>query len=398
MVWAVTLFVKSDVRAKLTCKFTDYDVELSPTHLNRGAAVACLLKRPADQNGKYVPQLLMLVDDKVTHSQRLGATEAYTTSIGYLAEGAIRYAIPQADNVEPIVKKLIKYANEFERPSSKTERPNGARAQMLFELLIDEYVKAGLTQSVATSFIVHADEITNDAFWRYRESPYGPGYAYRVHKLTAGKSSMAAAQYAKHKAEQDAESAAPPQIRSLLPAKRASLASPSPESIDALEIRARRNGRTWKLDMEKNRFASGWATVWLDERITCDQVLPVLCIAPPTPGDAPIRWDELESLGGFSNTVDARIAPTKPVAGTALISRNAGDALCSAQRGPEWRMAENNDSRAGRLLPNAWRMVRFHYTKGGVLSARATDEDREAMKATQFWVASSDPENNCWVK
>ncbi len=403
MVWAVTLFVKSDVRAKLTCKFTHYRTELNATHTKRGAAAVCAKNRPADEIAGYVPQLLTLIGDKTTTTQA-PATGLYglehvrplTKSVSDVAQDAIEMATPRANNIELIVIKMVERANLVKPRNPKTgkyDQPGGEGAGFLLMLLVNKYAKAGYEQQISDSLIAHAGEITNDAFWRVRHERE-KSFAQNIFELTRGKSVVAASHVAKHEAEQATESKNPPQISSLPEATLLAFA----KAIES-ELRAPAHlGRFWTLRDDQNRTTAGWSTVEEGNLTVCQESLPVLCISAPESSDIALSWVGLDRLGTMAGVVDARIALTAAISGTQLTSRSAGDALCKQQQGATWRMAEYNDSLAASLPPHAWRLVHSHYKKGGVLSARTSDSARNAMRASSFWVASSDPEHNCWAR
>jgi hypothetical protein len=400
VVWISTLFIGWDVRDKLTCKFTDFRSELNVAHSNRGYATACLARQYPDQIAKYVPQLLTLLSDDSIYTQNLGLVGEYKRTVADRAADAIQQATPQADNVEPIMRTLVEFAGTLERSGGKTDfakRTNRAYVFMLADLLTDKYVQAGLTQSVMAAFVAHADQITSDAFWRYRPNEYGQGYAHRVDKLSAGKSMMAAAQYAKHQAEQAAESAVPPRIP---PLREISLPTPPTtpaQASAAAETNAKKYGSTGSLRKDPERMTDGWATVYVDHSsISCNESLPVLCIGKPEINDAALSWEGLERLGVLTAAVDARVALSSPVIGMRLNTPNVGDAICKEQHGANWRMTRYSDSLVESLPPNSWRLARFHRDRGGTVSVRASEQQRSAMMATDFWVASGRADESCW--
>jgi hypothetical protein len=402
VVWLVTIFIKYDIREKLTCKFTDFHSELNVAHANRGSAVICIETRPAGEIALHVPQLLMLIGDesKTAKAQSSGLyslehAKPLTKSVSYFAQDAIRKAEPRMANVKPIVIKMVERANQVKPRNPKTakyDQPGGEGAGFLLMLLVEEYSKAGFGQEISASLIAHAGEITNDAFWRVRHG-YEKSYAQHIFELTRGKSPDAVAYVAKHEVEQATESKNPPQI-SPLPAPTTLASGKAPES----SVKRERRGQFWALRDDKDRTIAGWSTVEEGDTAMCRESLPVLCIAAPDTRDIALDWVGLDRLGSMARVVDARIALTTTVPGLQLTSRNAGDMLCKQQQGVTWRMAEHHDSLAATLPPNAWRLVHSHYAKGGVLSARTNDKDRAAMKASNFWVASSDPELNCWTR
>jgi hypothetical protein len=404
VVWVATLFIAFDIREKLTCKFTDFRRDLNVTHANRGAAAICAQTRPAHEIATYAPQLLALIGDesKTTQAQsgRLYSLEharPLTKFVSDFAQDAIKKAEPRMANVEPIVIKMVARANQVKPRNPKTaehDQPGGEGAGFLLMLLVEEYSKAGLGQEISASLIAHAGEITNDAFWRVRHG-HEKSYAQTILELTRGKSPEALAYVAKHEAEQATESKNPPQISPLpSPTMLASAKASGSALASARELR----GQFWALRDDKNRTTAGWPTVEDGSTAACRESLPVLCITAPESGDVALDWVGLDRLGLMAGIVDARIALTTPIQGMQLTSRNAGDMLCKQQQGATWRMAEHHDSLAATLPPHAWRLVHSHYAKGGVLSARASDIARNAMRASNFWVASSNPEHNCWAR
>jgi hypothetical protein len=409
VVWAVTLFIAFDVRETLICTFTDFRRELDVAHANRGPAAICVETRPADEIAPYVPQLLMLIGDESKTETMAEAglfgllsnahAKPLTKSVSDFAQDAIKKAAPRMANVKPIVIKMVERANQVKPRNSKTaeyDQPGGEGAGFLLKLLVEEYSKAGFEQEISALLIAHAGEITNDAFWRVRHRNE-KSYAQHIFELTRGKSPDAVAYVAKHEAEQGAESRNPPQI-SPLPAP-TSLVTASVSNLDSPQSdTSKRIGEFWVLRRDPERTEKGRVTIKEGSVKACSEVIPVLCIAPPEPGDDPLSWRGLDRLGDTAGVVDARVALSMPVRGSRLISRSVGDAMCKEQFGATWRMSEYNDSLAGTLPPVAWRLVHSHYAKGGVLSARTIGKYHESFAAPRFWVASNDPEKNCWVR
>jgi hypothetical protein len=403
-VWVVTLFIAFDIREKLNCKFTDFPSKLNPTHANRGPAATCAQARPADEIATYVPQLLTLIGDesKTTQAQSSGLyslehARPLTKFVSDFAQDAIKKATPRMANVEPIVIKMVERANQVKPRNPKTaehDQPGGEGAGFLLMLLVEEYSKAGFGQEISAALIARAGEITNDAFWRVRHG-YEKSYAQYIFELTRGKSPEAVAYVAKHEVEQAIESKNPPQI-SPLPEPTMLVSAKSSESAQVLLRELR--GQFWSLRGDQNRTTAGWSTIEEGSTAMCREALPVLCISAPESNDLILSWIGLDRLGRMAGVVDARIALTTNVLGVQLTSRSAGDALCKQQRGASWRMAEHHDSLAATLPPNAWRLVYSHYAKGSVLSARTSDQDRASMLESNFWVASSDAEHNCWAR
>ena len=112
---------------------------------------------------------------------------------------------------------------------------------------------------------------------------------------------------------------------------------------------------------------------------SCDAVLPLLClraadIADPlsTPGRRRTETEaNREFYAGWSK---ADVATSTPRSGRALTSPDTADAICVADLGPGWRMAEFHDGGGGWGLRG----------RGSV------------TVPTRLWVRISDQPANCW--
>lgn len=104
---------------------------------------------------------------------------------------------------------------------------------------------------------------------------------------------------------------------------------------------------------------------------SCRASLPVACIKP-TGAKAP---DKLEQ-DFYKGWVNGQLGATKPVAGSTLVSERAASALCEAELGAGWRMAEFHDGRGGWGLQGE--------RAGGI------------APGTRYWVHINDQAGNCW--
>jgi hypothetical protein len=210
----------------------------------------------------------------------------------------------------------------------------------------------------------------------------------QIDSLAEGKSLAAKAFIAKFAAEQEAELAMPPRITPL-PTLRASSASTDERTA------AQQFGKAGHLREDETTATDGWVTIWRHENsAACTETLPLLCIANPAADSVPLTWEQLDKLGLFAGVVDARVALTTPIQGTQLTSTVAANAVCQKQLGSEWRIAYHSDSMDERVSPQAWRIANHHYIKGGVITARASNE--AAFKGTLYWFATRGPSGNCW--
>jgi len=109
----------------------------------------------------------------------------------------------------------------------------------------------------------------------------------------------------------------------------------------------------------------------------CSQPLPLLCIFKPSPPlQLPPILINTDPNNQWSGGV---VATTPPVAAVSLQHSTDATALCVAQFGPGWRVAEFHDG-AG------WNFQAY----GGTVSA-------PTVPSTRFWVHINDqPSGNCW--
>ncbi len=102
----------------------------------------------------------------------------------------------------------------------------------------------------------------------------------------------------------------------------------------------------------------------------CEHALPILCIKrdgrPAPPGFA---------FGFYNGWARGELASSAPIVGRALTSRAMADAVCAAELGPDYRMAEFHDGDGGWAFVGARGSVR-----GG----------------QRHWVRIDDQAGNCW--
>lgn len=103
----------------------------------------------------------------------------------------------------------------------------------------------------------------------------------------------------------------------------------------------------------------------------CAKEQPVLCVHRDG-SHAPSGYP----FGFYNGWVEGELASTAPVAGTSLVSRADTDALCRAELGEGWAMAEFHDAHGG------WGLV-------GNASPKL-----DAFK--RHWVFIDDQPGNCW--
>ena len=104
---------------------------------------------------------------------------------------------------------------------------------------------------------------------------------------------------------------------------------------------------------------------------SCRASLPIACMKP-TGASAP---DKLQQ-DFYSGWVKGDLGATRPVAGTTLKSADAASAVCRAELGAGWRMAEFHDGGGGWGLQGE---------RGAGLRA-----------GTRYWVHINDQRGNCW--
>lgn len=395
----------------LICTWANLKAQFNLKPRAAGVTVVCANELEPDEISAMVPELLIFLNDSSVATKSNASVGLHwhnpsdrADTVSVFALEAIKKATPAAANIEPIVTALVGHAQQIPPRNLKTgkwDHPSSIRSKELLSLLMNQYAKAGLGPQIAIALTARSDEITNDAFWRIHDPQYTyvQTLAHNIRSLTQGRSGAAKAYVAKFEAEQAAELAAPPQIKRLPEltdlnaptlATLAGSAKPTPTSPPAP-----RNGTMFALLEDPGRVTSGWVTLWHENIAACSQSAPVVCVAAPTPDSTPMTWEQLKSMGIFAGAVDARIALTAPVKGTQLLSRQVASDLCAQQHGPQWRMAQDDDSISTSLSPQAWQMANYHYRKGGVISARASS--RDAFKGATYWVASQDTASNCWV-
>ena len=102
----------------------------------------------------------------------------------------------------------------------------------------------------------------------------------------------------------------------------------------------------------------------------CSKALPVLCVRKDGSA-APSGY----SFGFYNGWIEGSLASTAPVAGTSLTSRDRADALCRAELGDGWVMAEFHDAHGG------WGVV---------------GNDNQIDASARHWVHINDQPGNCW--
>jgi hypothetical protein len=131
----------------------------------------------------------------------------------------------------------------------------------------------------------------------------------------------------------------------------------------------------------------------------CGQALPILCVKV----DGSPRPPYAMSCGSYAmpgeyycGWVEGRLALTKPVAGLALASAAAADALCAAALGAGWRMAEHHDGKfvmgmgAQSYSGESWRANELARGGWGFFGYGDIDD------RSRFWVRIDDQRGNCW--
>jgi hypothetical protein len=430
--WVFMLLYLTGAQHILQCRMTNLNTELALKSPTLGKAVICAIESSSEALESVVPQLLPLLGDQseTTKPERpnmFNKREPIVATVGSFAMSAVRKATPSGANVEPIVEALVSFANRVKPRSFKLyerqeeqERPSTNTAKLQLNLLEKEYVRAGFSQQIADALALHANEITNDNFWRMYENPSldYPDWinaklidplakdklnypiltvAQQIDSLAKGKSAAAKTFMAKFAAEQEAELAMPPRITPLrtLPAP-AESDSASKASVSSSKI-AQRVGWAGYLHEDTVRAPEGWLTIAPEKLHSCADTLPLMCIAKPAPDSAPITWQQLDKqdkYGRFWGIVDSRVALTGPVQGTQLTSRHAANAMCKKQLGEEWRLAYREDSEPEKLSPKDWRLALYRYKEREVITARASNET--AFKDTFYWFAVNDAASNCW--
>jgi hypothetical protein len=396
--WCATFLYQYKATRKAQCSTTNMAADLALASPTRGEAVVCAAEAAPENLVALVPQLLALLEDDSK------TTSSYGTVSGR-AWDALRKATPDSANVEPIVTSMVGFANRVEPRNSKSGKWEDSPSRVvraLLDLLGEKYVTAGFKQQIAGALATHSGEITNDNFWRIHENaflnyPFGTT-ASRIDYLAEGKSLAAKTFMAKFDEEQKAELAKPPRIKALpmlpVPTESESASKPS-GGESAIEKRV---GSAGHLREDEARATKGWVTIWRTDLLaklnSCTDTLPLMCIAKPAPDSVPMTWEQMGKLGIFSGAVDARVGLTAPVQGTQLTSMRAADAMCKKQLGEEWRLAYQEDSKAENVSPEDWWLTTYDYKKGGVITARASNE--AAFKGTLYWFATQSSESNCW--
>jgi hypothetical protein len=396
--WVFMLLYSTDAHHKLQCKLTNLSAELTLESPTRRTAVVCATESTPETLVDVVPQLLALLadDSKMTKSDG---------TVSGRALGALRKATPNEANVEPIVVSLVSFANRVESRSSKSlewEGPATETAKELLELLEKKYAAAGFNQQIPGALAAHAGEINNNNFWRIYKSA-SLNYpiwtvAHRIDSLAEGKSLAAKNFMAKFAEEQKAELSTPPRLTPLSALPAPTESEPANESSASKSAIAQRFGWAGHLREDETRATKGWVTIWQTSPIaklnSCTDTLPLMCIAKPAPDSEPMTWEQLDKLNVFAGIVDARLELTAAVRGTQLTSRHAADAICKKQLGEEWRLAYQEDSQAENYSSKDWHLANYHYKKGGVITARASNE--AAFKGTLYWFATQSSDSNCW--
>jgi hypothetical protein len=396
--WGATFLYHYKTTRKEQCSTIGMAAGLALASPTRGAAVVCAAETAPENLVAVVPQLLVLLEDDSK------TTSSYGT-VSERAMDALKKATPSNANVEPIVVSLVSFANRVESRTSKSRRWEGSAAETAKELLTllgDKYAAKGFNQQVANALAAHSGEINNDSFWRIHGDAVlnYPIWtvARRIDSLASGQSVTAKNFMTKFSEEQEAELSMPPRLTPLrsLPAINES-GSANDANAGKAAI-AQRFGWAGHLREDESRATKGWVTIWRTDSLaklnSCTDTLPLICIAKPAADNAPMTWEQLDKLGLFAGIVDARLGLTAPVQGTELTSILAADAMCKKQLGEEWRLAYQEDSQAENYSPKDWRLTNYHYKKGGVITARASNE--AAFKGTLYWFATQDSESNCW--
>lgn len=138
------------------------------------------------------------------------------------------------------------------------------------------------------------------------------------------------------------------------------------------EPRPPRRGMTWaKVDHASafgtDKFNCAGCDPYVGDTL-CDQARPVLCIradGSPNPG-LPVNF--------YDGWIGGTVALSTPVRGDQLLGVAAANALCSAQLGPGWQMAE------------------FHHPLGGW----GWSSYGNVSAANRMWVFINDQPGNCW--
>lgn len=395
---AVCVLPACDAPQRLHCAFTDIGSSLrSADAALRARAANCLRVATPDEAARHVPILLALMSDKTVFWR--GKIQRPLWSFGSDGEDgelvvaipasyAVRHATPLAVHVEPLVRTFVEAANRMDADRSGGGLWGDPRTIYgeLHSLMIREYRAAGLQPQVEAALLRALAEIHNPAVW---------GDAERVAELdalTSGRAPIVQShleRLAAARAAMAAEAARPPTLRAL-----ASLAQTKGRysvRTPASPQQGAARGMTWS----RHATAGGDGWLWIgchgDMKAgmsaphrgscnpyhgdtLCSTSLPLLCVAPGAEGATAPSAATVAALG--HQVVDARVAVTKPVAGASLESQTAGDAVCSAEFGNEWRMAQ------------------FHDAGGWGLAAHA--KATQTFPPVRYWVAIHDQPANCW--
>jgi hypothetical protein len=132
----------------------------------------------------------------------------------------------------------------------------------------------------------------------------------------------------------------------------------------------------------------------------CGTQLPVLCLkrdGAPRPNYAVVGRHQAMPREYYQGWAGGKVALTHPVPGFELGSRAAADALCAAELGEGYRMAEFHDGRYVEGMSHkayhgkTWPPEAELHSGGWAFHAYGSVAGR-----TRFWVRISDQPANCW--
>ncbi|MCP4872605.1 MAG: hypothetical protein GY898_28270 [Proteobacteria bacterium] len=145
--------------------------------------------------------------------------------------------------------------------------------------------------------------------------------------------------------------------------------------LDCAEVTCSGNGMTWELiahdaALNADRVGCGGICQPYAGDTACSEFIPIVCVESTGAPDPGLAVDYYE--GWFAGNVDV----TSPVQGCALTDLATADAICAAQLGAGWRMAEFHDGSGG------WSFWAY----GNI----------NQPPPAHFWTYINDQPGNCW--
>lgn len=141
----------------------------------------------------------------------------------------------------------------------------------------------------------------------------------------------------------------------------------------------------------KPRTAQGSCDAYVGDT-ACTTRLPLLCLrvdGRPRPPGLITGKGHAMAPDFYAGWAQGEVKAGKPVAGMELRSQADANALCAAQFGPGWRLAEFHDAVREGSGENGEPASHggWNFYAAGALDAE-----------TRYWVAINDTEANCWSK